>query len=825
MFLSNRSCISCPGGHSFIVFYPFKTILLKLRLLFFLLSGFASLTVSYAQSVAILIQDKQGLPLAGATVYLTSQSDSVRTSGISNQFGVAAFNGIQVGKYLVNVSYIGYRNLEEQLNMKEGENIIRLVLADDMIALGEVTVTASRPLIRQEDDKMIIDPEPMIGISTNTLEILESTPGLFVDQDGGIFLNTASPAAVYINGREQKMSSQDINTLLRSLPPNSVQQIEVIRTPSARYAASSSGGIINIVLKKGVKIGRFGSVSGGMNQGFYGNRFLGFTLNNSNDKTTSYVNLNYNNTHMLEELNSTRFLAQDTTLFQDARTQRQSHQLLLGYGLNSDVGNRLNLSYDGRINGSLPGSSSNNTNVLMDGNETIFGKTLNTIDNTSQFFLVQQDLGANFKLDTLGSEIDTQFSYSFICNNTAQAYQTSGMEPRNYLAGGEGDNKQQRHYLQFQSDLSYQMPFSVNLESGINSSYQHYQSDAQYQINLNGNTLNDPFRTNTFNYQENINAAYLQASRLLGWDVLLKTGLRIEHTYMKGNQIIPMDTSFVINRVDWFPYVYLSRPVIKVSDFELRSFLIYRKTITRPGYQSLNPSVNYIDQFLYEVGNPGLKPQFGDNIEINISFNEMPIFAVGRNYTRDIFSGVVYRDARDKRVAVRTFDNLGANKETYFRLLGAIPPGGTYFFALGTQYNLNEYEGFYENEPLVYSRGSWRFFTFHMLRLGKETRLTMSGFMMTSGQMNFYELKTFGQLNFGLNQTFFNKKLTLSLSARDVLRTMVNGFELNQGSITTSGQRYMDNQRFGINLRYTFGIPTKKEPDQNMFPFDQQNDF
>jgi iron complex outermembrane recepter protein len=558
-----------------------------------------------------------------------------------------------------------------------------------------------------------------------------------------------------------------------------------------------------------------------MNQGFYGNQFIGVTINNGGDRTSSYINLNFNSNNLLEELNSTRTLAPDTLLFQSARTQRNSHQLNLGYGINMDANDKLNFAYDGRINGSLPGSTARNSNFIRGIDDELLNQTDNFTENESDFLSIQQDFGVNYKLDTLGSELDTKFSYAYLYNNTLQDYSRVGILPVNPSIGGTGDNNQQRHYFQFQSDLSYQLPFKIKLEAGINSSYQDYNSNADYQVSLGGGQSLFPVGSNAFNYQENINAAYLQASRMLGWEVLLKAGVRMEHTYMKGNQIIPADTSFVINRVDWFPYLYLSRPVFSIGDFDLRSFLIYRKTITRPGYQSLNPYVNFVDEFLYEVGNPGLKPQFADNIEANVSFNDFPIFAIGRNYTRDIFSGVVYQDSINGRnIALRTFDNLGKSKETYFRVLAGIPPGGRYFFAAGAQYNLNEYDGFYENEPFSYERGSWRFFTFHMLRLGPETRLTMSGFMMTKGQMNFYELETFGQVNLGLNQTFLNKKLTISLSARDVFRTMVNGFELNQGSINTFGERYTDNQRFGINIRYNFGISNKRERQPNMFQFD-----
>jgi hypothetical protein len=251
----------------------------------------------------------------------------------------------------------------------------------------------------------------------------------------------------------------------------------------------------------------------------------------------------------------------------------------------------------------------------------------------------------------------------------------------------------------------------------------------------------------------------------------------------------------------------------------LNAFLIYRRTLNRPDYQNLNPAIRYIDQYFYETGNPALKPQFTDNIEANISFDNMPIFAIGRNYISDIFSNVVYQDEGNPDVLVRTFDNVGKNKETYFRLIAAIPPGGKYFFVVGSQYNLTEYDGLYENKPLTFRRGSWRFFTFHQIKLFKETKINLSGFLILRGQQNFYELKTFGQLNVSINQSFLNKKLVLSLNGNDVLRTMVTQFSLQQGNVFTRGDRYSDNQRIGLNLRYAFGIQ-KKEPKKGFIPND-----
>jgi iron complex outermembrane recepter protein len=774
-------------------------------------------------SVRISVTDTGNTPLPGATVQLMHLEDSTSVYGITDQTGTALFEGLSGGLFQLNISYIGFQALETNLNIRDDHHRFEFILRDDVVSLGEFVVTARRPLIRQEADMMILDPEPLATISTNTLEILESTPGLFVDPDGGIFLSGATPATILINGREQRMSNQDIQALLRSLPPSSVDRIEVMRTPSARYAAASSGGIINIVLKRGYKIGRFGSVSSGMNQGIQGNRFVGFSINNGGSLGSSYLNISYNRNNALEELNSSRLLRTDTTLFQAAETTRETHQGFIGFGISHEASERLILSYDGRINGSLPKTSTSNHNRIAARNDDPISETNNRVNNASDFLNIRQDAGIVLKLDTLGSDWETRISYAFNRNDISQDYLSGAVFPYPLEVSGNGINAQRRHFLQFQSDLSYKLPWDISLETGISSAYQDYQSDSDFSIMFDGAAFPDPTRTNAFNYQEHISAAYLQASRPLPAGITLKTGVRLEHTNMTGNQTIPADTSFVVNRADWFPYVYLSRPIVEIAGFALQGFLIYRKTITRPGYQSLNPYINYIDQFLYETGNPSLLPQFSENLEANISMNDMPIFAVGRRYTRDIFSSVVYQDPVMENVAVRTYDNLGRNTETYFRAIGAIPPGGGYFFVVGAQYDLNEYEGFYENQPLNFRRGSWRLFTFHSLRLGKNTRLTMNGFLMTNGQMGFYELDNIGQLNFGLNQSFMDRRLTISLSARDVLRTMVTGFTLNQGNIQSAGQRYADNRRFGINIRYNFGIPDKREREENPLNFDIGN--
>ncbi|HLG39530.1 MAG TPA: TonB-dependent receptor plug domain-containing protein, partial [Chitinophagaceae bacterium] len=237
-----------------------------------------------AQEIAVnfKITNPKQEPVPFASVTVINSADTLQMGNkTADGSGVVKFNLPKGGLYIIRISSVNYQSLEKGIMIGSNQNTFTFSLEALPKTLRGVVVRSSKPLMRQEDDKTIIDPENLAAASTNGYEILEKTPGLFVDQDGNIYISSLTPAAVQINGRDMKMSAADMATLLKSLPPNSIDRIEVVRTPSAKYDASSTGGIVNVVLKKGVKIGKTGSVNAGMQQGSYGNRFAGFTLNNN----------------------------------------------------------------------------------------------------------------------------------------------------------------------------------------------------------------------------------------------------------------------------------------------------------------------------------------------------------------------------------------------------------------------------------------------------------------------------------------------------------------------------------------------------------------
>jgi iron complex outermembrane recepter protein len=793
------------------------TLSTSVRLLLIFCTIFISVRSLAQSTVHFKVIEKNGNAVRYATIKATAIDDSLHpVQKLTDSLGHCVVKLITGKQYQVIVSSLNYKPLQKGIFVKGNEITFTLIAEPVSAEMANVTVTSTKPLMRQEDDKTIVDPESIAAASTNAYEILEKTPGIFLDQDGNAYLSSTSPSVIYINGREMKMSTADIATMLKNLPPNSISRIEIIRSPSAKYDASGTGGIINIVLKKGVKPGMTGSVTAAVQQGVYGNQFIGFTLNNNDGKRSTYLNVNVSKRNNYETIITDRFLSADTVLSQNAYTVYQSPAYYFGYGYSNALTKKFDLDFSGNVSyNSIDNSTWNRSIVNKLSNGSVVSDNLNTVLNTGHNFYVGNGLNGKLKLDTLGSEWESNLWYSYSSNLNNQAYTNDYTKPVTATFGGDGVNTATRNYAVAKSDLKLKMKKRFTFELGFRVSFLTFKSVADYFTEYGSTRTPDAKRANTFKYDENINAAYLQGSKTFGKNFILKFGVRAENTQMKGKQSVPTDTSFNVNRTDLFPYVYLSKKVMSIANYELRAYLVYRRTLNRPAYDYLNPFRRYIDPYLTEAGNPSLRPQFTNNYEANISVDERPLLAIGYNKTTDIFTNVVYPSDSG---LVRTYDNLGSNKELYLRGLGAIPPGKRYFFVIGAQYNHSFYEGLYNFQPLSYKRGTWTLFTYHQLKLDKLSQFTLNGFVRFKGLQQFYELGNFGSVTASLNRQFMKQKLVVTLSVNDILYTNKNDFSINQAGIKASGTRYSDSRRIGINIRYNFGI--KKKEENNMFNVD-----
>lgn len=765
--------------------------------------------------VTIKIVNKQAQPVSFATVKVIPESDTTSSfEKLTDSLGKVVLSLIREHRYIIFISSVNHNSLRQGIALMNDQAAFTFALENAATTLDAVVIKSAKPIMRQEDDKTIVDPENLAASSSSGYEILEKTPGLFMDQDGNIYLNSTTPASIYINGREQKMSTADIASLLKSLPPNSIASIEILRTPSAKYDASGSGGVVNVVLKKGIKIGLTGSVNAGMQQGKYGTQFAGFNLNNSNGALSTYLNMQVTHKNTYDEIKTDRIFAPDSLLSQDAKTVYPGNNYYLGYGINYQLNKKWEVSYDGRVSlGDAQNHSTNTSTINKISTGRMLTNNITDVSNKNNVFFLSQGVSSKFRIDSLGSEWTNDISYNFTPNKTSQLFTTDFIFPASATSSGNGNLRTDLNFFSGASNLLLKLPKKITIETGIKLTNTDFKNNTGYFRNEGATHVKDETRSSSFNYHETITAAYLQASKTFS-GITLKAGTRMENTIMNGHQKIPNDTTFSINRTDFFPYIFISRALMKIMSYDLKAYAIYRRTISRPGYSLLNPSQRYVDPYLFETGNPTLKPQFTENYEVNISVDERPIFALGINDTKDIFTNVVYQADSSKRVAYRTYDNLGNNKETYFRILGAIPPGGKYFIVGGAQYNHNFYQGFYEGKPLSFKKGSWSLFTYQTFKMSNTSQITLNGFVRFNGQQQFYELSPFGSLNLSVNKQFLKKKLVITLSGSDLFYTNKNDFTLNQGSISATGFRRSDTRRFGVNARYNFGI-RKKDSGNN----------
>ena len=383
----------------------------------------ASVLQAYAQDtpVTIKIINQKKEPVAFATVS-----------------GFAKFNLAKNSQYTIYISSVNNLPIEKGISTSGNQTSFSFTAEPLGKTLETAIVTSKKPLMKQEDDKLIVDPENLVEASTSGYEVIEKTPGLFVDQDGNIYISSMTPATVQINGRDMKMSAADMATMLKNLPPNSISKIEIIKTPSARYDASSGGGIVNVVLKKGVKIGLTGSINSGLQQGVYGNQFIGFNLNNNTGTKTSYLNFNYGRRNSYEKIITNRIFNTDSILRQEAFTKYPGTSIYTAFGITWALGKKWELTYDGSLNyNNFHNRSQNDNTIEKISTAQVLSNSINNVNNDGYSLSLGSGFETKYKIDSLGSEWTNDTYFTHTNNNSDQNFSTNYYFPLvRFFAGG-----------------------------------------------------------------------------------------------------------------------------------------------------------------------------------------------------------------------------------------------------------------------------------------------------------------------------------------------------------------------------------------------------
>ena len=432
----------------------------KILLLFFSISMIYKVQ---SQSLSLKFINTQKKAMIGVSVKMQNRSDTTKILfKITDTLGITQFSVLPNEQFLVSATSVGFKLFQRIIKGQSQEYVFEMI--ENTNYLKEVVVIAKKPLLRQEEDVTIVDAEQLAPSSINGFEVIEKTPGLYIDTEGNVYLSSSTPATIYINGREQKMSANDVASMLKNLPSNSIERIEIMRTPSAKYDASTAGGAVNIILKKGTKIGLTGSVNVGANQGKYGDQYVGFNLSNNVETKTAYLNMNYTKSNKFESLFANRKISETLNLSQDNYTVYPANSLYSGFGFGI-IGKKWEFNYDANITYNPNKSVAQGINKQYFGNQ-IFSEISNNTTNDVIGFSMNHGISTKFKIDTLGSEIVSNFSYNYFSKSTGQDFNSTLLDNQkvnNYNA----DFNSIRHLFAGQIDLTYKFSNKIKLETGL----------------------------------------------------------------------------------------------------------------------------------------------------------------------------------------------------------------------------------------------------------------------------------------------------------------------------------------------------------------------
>jgi hypothetical protein len=669
------------------------------------------------------------------------------------------------------------------------------------IKLNEVTIKAKKPLIQMEIDKTVVNVGSMISSSTsNTMEVLEKTPGVTVDANGGISLNGRTGVMVLIDGRQTYMSATDLTSYLKSLPGSSLDKIELIDNPSSKYDAAGNG-IINIKLKKDRTAGVIGSLATGISQGELARSNHSLNLNYNRKKLNVFSNLGYSkdNNFSFDKYtrnfyNDQKELTSKIALLNDQKNRSQglNGSLGLDYAVSNSTtfGIQLNLSSNERnANLGYDSKSFNSTNGL---DSTSLGNTRSADDRTN----IGVNLNVFHTFGKSGKEISFDASYL------------------KYDGDGDQNTNDQFLYLlpatsriyTLKGDYVHPLKHKAKLEAGFKSSVVDNSNVANYYA-LNGASAElDNLRSNDFKYLENINAGYLNAQKAWKyWSVQL--GLRVENTNAEGEQFGNTDvagSNFKRSYTQVFPGVVFLYKLDTVNASSI-SFALTRR-INRPNYQNLNPFVFFRDKYSYSVGNPMLRTQAQYRYEIKYQHKRWLRFGLSYNHFIDVIlpTTTVIND-----IFYTKQDNIG---EGYMVLLNTginIPVTEWWTANSDIQFSNIGLKGQTIQAPIHFSTYIVRLNVNNQFNFEKGWSAEAGGYYASRD----YNGQTFTsgmyRLNAGIQKKIWNDKGSIRLNFDDILGSWI----YNNGSVGLSNAQYFqsirtDTQRIGIGFAYRFGSDT-----------------
>jgi hypothetical protein len=783
-------------------------IFTQIFLAFLICMAFLAQAQEVSLSGKVMNQQQQGLDLATVNLLHAGDSSIVKTVFPDGE-GNFKLPSVVPGEYILSVVLVGYEDAVSKVTVAQGDadkTLPTIILTPANKVLAEVAVTAQRPLVERKPDMLVVNVENSALAAGNTaIDILERSPGVTVDKDDNISLMGKQGVTVMIDGKQTYLSAEQLANFLRSTDGNSIKSIELITSPSSKYDASGTAGMINIVLKKNRMAGTNGTLTVGTGYGFGHKANTSLNLNHKVGRMNVFGTYSYMNNRGGNEIDIFRSIVagsartdfQQTTEF---NRHYRNHNYRAGIDYNTSDRNIIGFLVSGYASGN---DNDNSSNTFIGQTVAVPDSTLTTsslFDGSYSSFAV--NLNNQFTIDSNGRKLAADVDISRFSNHNEANYNNTF-----YLPSGDMKNEP----LLSRSDMptiidirvakvDYTHPFGKNnkMETGLKYSNVTSDNDMRFENMVGGSWQNDVGRTNHFLYEEQVAAAYVNYSTQLG-KFGVQAGLRSEYTISDGNSIT-LDNRIKRDYLDFFPSVFLN---YKVSD-DHQLGISYNKRINRPNYGNLNPFEYFLDQYTSEQGNPYLRPEYTHAFEFSYSLMQKYHLSAGYNRTNDVIAESMNQDEVTKRTWV-TRDNL-AKQEVWFANLN-MPVKVMKWWNTNTNINAfyMGFDGPLNGEYLKQGQFAWQLRSNHTFNILSTLTAETSVNYQSSLIYSIYHIGAQWSIDAGLSKSFYSKKANLKLSVSDIFDTRIQDVRTRYANLNAVINQKNETRVARLTFTYNFG--------------------
>lgn len=762
-------------------------------------------------------------PLDFVNVSLLKSQDAPPTTGVvSDDNGNFELPRVPDGNYVLRISFVGYSTITMPLTVNNRElNMGSIKMVEDSKTLSELQVVGQGTQMRFEIDKKVFSVDQNIAAAGGSAsEVLQNIPAVDVDNEGNVSLRNNSSVEVWINGKPSGLTVENRAQILQQMPAESIQSIEIITNPSARYNPEGTAGIINIVMKRDRRAGYYGSLSAGTiwSIGTQPGFNSGFNMNYSSGKWDSYVNIGFRSMRFVGGGWTDRYTLAGTDtltlLQQDNRMQRNFYGVFGRAGVDYRFAENQTIGISGfGMTGGGGGSSDINYTLTSVPTNTILRDYYRNNVSTGNRPSMNVSLDYKWDIDKSGSNLMSSLAYSAHSRWTDESYLQKdrlSQDSTYILQRNNGENTE----WQFKLDYTKMFDDKSKLEAGWQT-----RTSERFGPNSATDLVTDlPLHAyfNEFTYNEQIHAGYFTYGARFN-QLSVQAGLRGEYFWrepinsIKDDNGVLQTTQFdTKGEMQWFPSLFLSYSLPNNSELQLNA----SRRVNRPRGRQINPFRDFSDSTNISYGNLELSPEYTTVMELNYlkTFGNHSVSStLYHRYTDDVIQGVSYINGpalESTFMNVTQSQNSGLElvmKNNLFRILNLTSSLNMYYNMMEASTYINPYNTDIVTQIPAQENFTWSGRIMGNIILGRNT------FGQITADYSAPRLIAQGRqtasyaIDLGLRQTLLDRKLSLNFMVRDLLDTRRRSTITWGEGFYQRSESYFHGRMVGVTATYNFG--------------------